>query len=277
MGDSVDHNEHQTIIPKATIKNPSNKNYSPTKLKSQNFLTNISYNCLKCIDSNNASFIIVCYTCILFNLNPFFLYRKFDDKRDREYIETLWNYLIPNNFYIYICRNDNFIPLNKLSLKYQNAFDILINFILEDNNDFLVPKKYFKENALLYQYIYSTAFPNNFCRVDDYGVKSKLVFEVAYAGYKKESLLFVQLQPPTGIKQKQNEIVDEAAVVAVVEIAPPSKSTAVQKSKKRKINANNIAENVLLKKKRDEKKAKLLSELEANDFHMKHIKSNVNK
>ena len=44
-----------------------------------------------------------------------------------------------------------------------------------------------------------------FCRVDDYGVKSKLAFEVAHAGYRnqQESLRLVQLQPPPVEVMKQ--------------------------------------------------------------------------
>ena len=57
-------------------------------------------------------------------MNPFFLEQKLDDKNDREYLATLWNYLIPSKFYIYIYRNYNFIVLNKLLLRYQNAFEI---------------------------------------------------------------------------------------------------------------------------------------------------------
>ena len=73
--------------------------------------------------------------------------------------------------------------------------------------------------------------------MDDYGVKRKLAFEVAHAGYQnqKESLRFVQLQSPIEVKQEQNEIADEAATVEVVETGP-SKSTSVKKSKKRKVN-----------------------------------------
>ena len=78
-----------------------------------------------------------CYTYILFNLNLFFLEQKFDDKNDRDFVETLWNYLVPNELYIYICRNDNFIELNKLTLKYQNVYEILNNLITEDNSNFL--------------------------------------------------------------------------------------------------------------------------------------------
>ena len=81
FGDSVDH-EHKKFIPKKLIKQHSNKNYSPTKVKSRNFLPNVSYNRLKCIDFDNGSFIIDCYPYILFNLNPFFLEQKFNDKSD---------------------------------------------------------------------------------------------------------------------------------------------------------------------------------------------------
>ena len=115
LGDNVDHK--QKIIPKKTFKKPSNKSCSPTKVKLRNFLTNICYNCLKSFDFVNASFIIDCYTYILLNLNPFFLEQKLDIKSDRGYDETLWNYLVSNEFYIYISRNDNFLMLNKLSLK----------------------------------------------------------------------------------------------------------------------------------------------------------------
>ena len=95
----------------------------------------------------------------------------------------------------------------------------------------------------------------NICRVDDYGIKNKLAFEVAYAGYRnqRESLRFVQLQPPVvAVKQEQNEIVNKAAS-DVVQMTP----TTVQKNKKIKIkNANTVAEKMLLKNKRNKKKHK---------------------
>ena len=93
--------------------------------------SNKHINCLKSIDFDNAQFFIVCYNYILFNLNVFF-WNKIST--------NLWNYLVPYEFYIYICRNDNFHALNKLTLKYQNAFDILNNFISEDKNNFLLLK-----------------------------------------------------------------------------------------------------------------------------------------
>ena len=98
----------------------------------------------------------------------------------------LWTHLVPNEFYNFICKNDNFIVLNKLSLKYQNASKIVNNFINENNEHFLILKEYFKRNALIYQYIYASLFPKHFFRVDDYGVRGKLAFDIAYGSYKNQ-------------------------------------------------------------------------------------------
>ena len=54
---------------------------------------------------------------------------------------------------------------------------------LEDASNFLLLKECFKKNAILFQYIYSTLFSKYFCRIDDYGGKARLAFEVAHAGY----------------------------------------------------------------------------------------------
>ena len=110
----------------------------------------ISYNSLKSIDFDNASFIIDCSTYILFNLNLYFLEPKFDYESEREYVKMMWNYLVPNEFCIYIWRND-LIALNKLSLKYQNAFDIVNNVILEKGNNFVLPKDFFTSIQTFFQ------------------------------------------------------------------------------------------------------------------------------
>ena len=126
LDDNVDcgqqQQQQQHFIPKKTIRRCSSrrkKRYSPTKVKSRNFLTNISYNRLKHIDFDNALFIIVLHT--YFSMNPFFLERKFDDEYNRECVKILWTNLVPREFKIFICKHDSFNLLNKLSLKYQNV------------------------------------------------------------------------------------------------------------------------------------------------------------
>ena len=110
-------------------------------------------------------------------------------------------------------------------MKFQNANEVVNSYILEDAKNFLSLKECFKKNVILFQYVYSTLFSKYFRRIDDYGIKSKLAFEVAQAGYQnqQESLRFVHLQqtPALTVNVKQEpieeEIVNDATAVLVIE------------------------------------------------------------
>ena len=121
----------------------------------------------------------------------------------------LWTYLVPSEFCIFICKHDNFNVLNKLPQKYQNTSEIVNDFIVENNQHFPKLKEYFKRNAQVYQNIYATFFLKYFCRVDDYGVKRKVTFDIAYRSYKNkpEKIHFILEMP---IKQ---EVVESSKVV----------------------------------------------------------------
>ena len=130
------------------------------------------------MDFDNLSFIIVCFRYILFHLNPFFLERKFNNEYNGECARMLWTYLVPNEFYIFICKHDIF--------KYQNVYEIINDFIAENKEHFSKLKEDFGKNPQVSQYDFATLFPKYFCRVDDYDVKSKVAFDTAYSGYKNE-------------------------------------------------------------------------------------------
>ena len=117
----------QTLISHVSYRNV----YSPMKVKAQNILTNISCNRVKDVDLANDSVIIDCYTLILFYLNPFYLERKFEDVIDREKVEALWNCFMPSDFYVFICKSKHFTTLNKISIKYQTAYEIISKFVEE--------------------------------------------------------------------------------------------------------------------------------------------------
>ena len=60
--------------------------YSPTRVKSRNFLLNISYNSINKADFYNENFILDVFILLVKNLNPFSLQRKISDKFKREMI-----------------------------------------------------------------------------------------------------------------------------------------------------------------------------------------------
>ena len=192
----------------------------------------------------------------------FFLEQTFDNEYDRECVRMLWTYLVPKEFCIFICKNDSFIVLNKLSLKYQNGSEIVNDFIVENNKHFLRLKEYFKRNALISHYIYALSSPKYFCRVDDYSVRSKLAFDVAYGGYKnqQENIHFIREMP---IKAHCHHLL-------------LLHSSRIKK-RKEMCECDIVVKIAWKKKKREEKKATLLCKLETNGLHMKHINSKVCK
>ena len=161
------------------VSNVSYRNvYSTTKVKVQNFLTNISYNRVKNVDITNNYFIIDCYMFILFCLNPFYLEWKFEDVINREKAEALSNCFMPSDFYVFICKSEHFTTSNKISLKYQIAYEIISNFV--EKGGWAQLKCFFKQNVFIYHFDYSTLFPKYICRIDDKAIESKCCFELAF-------------------------------------------------------------------------------------------------
>ena len=90
------------------------KNYSTSKIKARNFLTNVSYNRITTVDYKNQNFVVDCFTFMIWYLNPFYLERKFETIIEREFVSTLWMFLMPSNLYDFISQNENMAQLNKL-------------------------------------------------------------------------------------------------------------------------------------------------------------------
>ena len=161
------------------------KGYSSTKIKARNLLTNVSYNRIKTADFKNKDFVTDCFTFLLLYLNPFYLERKFETEIEREFVNTLWTFLVPSNLYNYICQNENMKTLNKIKIKCQDAKDILLDFLESNNNNdgFNVLSNFLEKNAILYRFLYGNLFPKCFSRVNDYGIRAKALFNTYYTNF----------------------------------------------------------------------------------------------
>ena len=65
--------------------------YSTSRIKSRNFLKNISYTGVKEEDLYDRNFIFNTHFLITKNINPFSLERKIYDVKDREMIQMFWS------------------------------------------------------------------------------------------------------------------------------------------------------------------------------------------
>ena len=159
------------------------KSYSSTKIKARNFLTNVSYNRVTIADYRNKIFVVDCFTFLVLYLNPFYLERKFETEVEREFVNTLWAFLMPSNLYNYISQGENVLTLNKIKIKYQDAKDIILGFLEYDESNFSVLSNFLEKNAILYQFLYGNLFPKCFSRINDYGVKAKTLFNTYYQNF----------------------------------------------------------------------------------------------
>ena len=174
-------NAVQKAPPLPTKKRPRKRsnNYSPTKVKTQNFLTNVSYNRVKEENFNNKLFVNDCYGFILFYVDPFYLEQKFDTELDREYVNMLWYSVMPNLFYDFICRDDNYVTLNKLRLRFQDNVEIAKRYT-DDQSGFQILSDVLRKHARMFQFVFGNLFPRYFSRFDEYSVQSRLEVDNLY-------------------------------------------------------------------------------------------------
>ena len=87
------------------------KPYNTTQIKSQNFLTNISYNGVKEEDLFDRSFVFNIYVLTTKNIKLFSLEIKIFDIKDSEMINMFWEDCNEPSFYKHICQPWNFLNL----------------------------------------------------------------------------------------------------------------------------------------------------------------------
>ena len=179
---SSNDNAIEKISMKKMKKKNTCSNYSPTKVRARNSLTNVSYNRVKEADFNNRWFVIDCYSFILLYLNPFYLERKFENVLDREFVNTIWNLQMSNDSYTFICQPEHYETLNKLKLKFQDVFEIVESFA-DDLVGCQQLREFLVKNARSFQFVYGNLFPRYFALIDDYSITSTLSFDNVYKIY----------------------------------------------------------------------------------------------
>ena len=94
------------------------KPYTSSRIKTRNFLTNISYNGVKEEDFFNNNFVFDTFALLTRNLNPFSLERKIANVKSREIIYMFWEECVEKTSYRHICERENFLYLNGKNVLY---------------------------------------------------------------------------------------------------------------------------------------------------------------
>ena len=209
LGDNVDQNQQKRkiITTKQSSflrKRNSRKLYIATKIKSRNFLTNISYSRLKQKDYDNQSFVIDSFSYLLLHFNPMKLEKEFVENDNKDYINMIWVKCMPKELLDFISQEYYFKLLYNLEFQYATANDIIKQFPLANPNHMNLLIQYFKQYALKYQYMYSNLSPKHFWRVDNYGLKckSKLIAHLKNGNHPKKQHLISTFQNSNLFKKK---------------------------------------------------------------------------
>ena len=256
------------------------KSYNSSKVKARNFLTNVSYNRITTVDFKNQSFVIDCFTFMILYLNPFYLERKFETIVEREFVNVLWTFLIPSNLYNHITRDDNMKTLNKIKIKYQDAKDIMIAFLFNDPANIIILSGFLEKNAILYQFLFGNLFPKCYCRINDYGINAKTLFNSYYHNFKvrkniidwenkQEEYLKSSIEMTTPIDENKENIDPKKEQQQQQQQKQQQQQTNQEKEKKLK---RKIKNDEVKRQKREAKKQRLLEQLNENTEKLKKLK-----
>ena len=256
------------------------KGYNNSKVKARNFLTNVSYNRITTVDFKNQSFVIDCFTFMILYLNPFYLERKFETIVEREFVNVLWTFLMPSNLYNHITQDDNMKTLNKIKIKYQDAKDIMIAFLYNDPANIIILSGFLEKNAILYQFLFGNLFPKCYCRINDYGINAKTLFNSYYHNFKVQKNII-------DWENKQKEYMESTVDMTTSidenkeNIEPKKEQKQEQQKKEEKQRTNQEKEKKVKRKikndeakkqKREAKKQRLLEQLNENTEKLKKLK-----
>ena len=163
--------------------------YSPTRVKSRNFLSNIRYNSISKADFYNENFILGVFILLVKNLNPFSLQRKSSEKFKHEMIYMLWRECIPPAFYRFICQEGNFLYLNGRDVSQPGVFEIVGKFVDQDNNNLRLLQQCLANYKDIFQYVYSCTYPEIYTMLEKKGINMKSNFYILFKTFKDKMMI----------------------------------------------------------------------------------------
>ena len=262
------------------LGNKAIKSYNNSKVKARNFLTNVSYNRITAADFKNKNFVIDCFTFMILYLNPFYLERKFETIIERDFVNVLWTFLMPSKLYNHITGNDNMKTLNKIKIKYQDAKDIMIAFLFNDPTNINILSDFLEKNAILYQFLFGNLFPKCFCRINDYGINAKTLFNTYYHNFNIQKNIInwqnkqeeeYNLESPINMTTLNDDENKENIKIKEETKTEEEEEKEEQKKEKKKVKRK-IKNDEVKKQKREAKKQRLLEQLNENTEKLKKLK-----
>ena len=156
------------------------RKYTSTRIRPRNFLSNIAYFGINREDFYNENFIFDVYLLITKNLNLFSLDRKLANKKKREMLYKLCKDCMPQKFYQHICKENSFLYLNVKNVLQSKVSEIINECLNKDTENYNEISKNLSQYKNIFQYIYSSIFPQIFCSTERQGFDLQSSFHIIF-------------------------------------------------------------------------------------------------
>ena len=162
------------------------KDYSNTKDKTRNLLTNVSYRRFKQSDFNKDSFTVDILSFSLQNVNPINLERKLEMEKERDMVKFMWDECILHVFVRFMYKHKYYNQISQPNLTYQKANTIVKEYLFEDMNRIDQLKYKTEEKFSSIHYVYSTLFTKIYNRTNNFGIQKKSNFDFYFSTSKNK-------------------------------------------------------------------------------------------
>ena len=179
---SQNFSQDNNVVPKKQLK--CRNDYSNTKVKTRNLLTNVSYRRFRQSDFHKDSFIVDILSFLVQNFNPVNL----DIKIDTETVKFLSDKCIPNEFVQFVYKHKYYSQISQPSLTYQKASTIAKEYLFENLNRINQLKYKIEEKFDLIHYVYSLLFSKIYSRTNTFGITKKNNFEFHFQTWEAKKI-----------------------------------------------------------------------------------------
>ena len=247
--------QDNNVVPKRGIKRKSD--YSNTKVKAKNLLTNFSYRHFKQSDFYKNSLIIDILSFMVQNFNPINLAIKLEIEKEREMVKYMWDVCVPHEFVSFMLKQNNYNIISQPNLTYQKANSLVKAYLFEDLSRINHLKCKIAERFDLIHSIYSFLYAKIYNRTNSFAIQRKNDFDFQFQIWRKEKQQkFIAKEPNKYVDRKIEKNQQKPIDFSVEEKNPFLEE----------VNADNKT------KKLNQKRKMLEEKLEENTRAMKRIK-----
>ena len=99
-------------------------------------------------------------------------------------IQMFWEKCNEPSFYKHICQPDNIMYLNCKNVIHPHVAEIVWKYIKKDETNFDKMKEKLRENKEIFQFVYSTVYPEVYTSIKKRGIELKNEFHLKFKDWK---------------------------------------------------------------------------------------------